>query len=164
MRDLSEDVERLSCLLERSSLTLVTAESCTGGMIAVAMTARAGSSAVFDRGFVTYSNASKTQMLGVPDSVLAAHGAVSEQVATAMARGALERSDAGISVSVTGIAGPSGGSPDKPVGLVYIGLARRDGLKRTTMNRFTGARDSIRFQAARAALCLLIEQMETTPS
>lgn len=160
MPDLSETVARLCALLEKSGTSLVTAESCTGGMIAAAITARPGSSSVFDRGFVTYSNASKTQMLGVPISLLETHGAVSAQVASAMAIGALEHSEAGISVSVTGIAGPSGGSDEKPVGLVYIGLAQRGGPKRTIMNRFTGDRESIRFQTTQAALLLLIEDME----
>lgn len=107
---------------EKAGLRIATAESCTGGMISAALTAIPGSSLVFDRGFVTYSNAAKTEMLGVPPATLAAHGAVSEAVARDMAEGALARSGAGLAVSVTGIAGP-GGSETKPEGRVCFGLA-----------------------------------------
>lgn len=109
---------------ERHRVMLATAESCTGGMIAAALTDIAGSSTVFDRGFVTYSNAAKMDMLGVGQATLAEHGAVSAETAIEMAAGALARSRAGIAVSVTGIAGPGGGSAEKPVGLVWFGLAR----------------------------------------
>src|ERR1700709_1396186 len=102
---------------------LATAESCTGGLIAAALTAIAGSSDVVDRGFVTYSNDAKNQMIGVPMPLIEAFGAVSEEVARAMAEGTLARSRAAIAISVTGVAGPGGGSPDKPVGLVCFGLA-----------------------------------------
>src|SRR5262249_45856777 len=105
---------------------IATAESCTGGLIAATLTEIAGSSDVVDRGFVTYSNEAKSDLLGVPATLIAEHGAVSAEVASAMAAGALNRSRAAIAVAVTGIAGPGGGSPEKPVGLVYIGLARRD--------------------------------------
>lgn len=105
-------------------LMAATAESCTGGMIVAALTDIAGSSDVVDCGFVTYSNAAKTAMLGVPEAVLEAHGAVSRETAIAMAEGALARSRAGIALAVTGIAGPGGGSIDKPVGLVWFGVAR----------------------------------------
>ncbi len=107
-------------------LRLATAESCTGGLIAAVLTSIAGSSAVFERGFVTYSNEAKTELLGVPAAVIAEHGAVSEPVARAMAEGALLRSHADIAVSVTGIAGPDGGSAETPVGLVHFACARRD--------------------------------------
>jgi nicotinamide-nucleotide amidase len=107
-------------------LRLATAESCTGGLIAAVLTSIAGSSAVFERGFVTYSNEAKTELLGVPAGLIAEHGAVSEPVARAMAEGALLRSHADIAVSVTGIAGPDGGSAEKPVGLVHFACARRD--------------------------------------
>ena len=100
---------------------MVTAESCTGGMIAAACTDLAGSSAWFERGFITYSNAAKTELLGVDAALIAEHGAVSEQVARAMAQGAILRSNAQVAVAVTGIAGPSGGSKDKPVGTVWFG-------------------------------------------
>lgn len=104
---------------------IATAESCTGGLVAGLLTAVPGSSAVLERGFVTYSNAAKTEMLGVPADLIARHGAVSEPVARAMAEGALARSEAEVAVAITGIAGPGGGSAQKPVGLVHFGLAVR---------------------------------------
>ncbi|MEZ5841032.1 MAG: CinA family protein [Hyphomicrobiales bacterium] len=110
-----------------AGLKIVTAESCTGGLIAATLTAVAGSSDVVDRGFVTYSNASKTEMLDVPAELIAEHGAVSAPVARAMAVGALARSNADVAVAVTGIAGPGGGSAEKPVGTVHLAAARRDG-------------------------------------
>jgi len=108
-------------------LTLATAESCTGGLIAAILTEVPGSSDVFERGFVTYSNAAKAEMLGVPAELIERHGAVSEEVAQAMARGALAYSRADLAVSVTGVAGPGGGTPAKPVGLVHLAATRRDG-------------------------------------
>lgn len=113
-----------ACLARK--LKIVTAESCTGGLIAGALTENAGSSKVFERGFVTYSNESKQELLGVPAAVIAAHGAVSGEVAEAMANGALERSHAQLALAVTGIAGPDGGTLEKPVGLVQFALAQRD--------------------------------------
>jgi nicotinamide-nucleotide amidase len=113
--------------LRAARLRLATAESCTGGLIAGAVTEIAGSSDVFDRGFVTYSNEAKAEMLGVPAALIATHGAVSPQVAREMAEGALRHSRADIAVAVTGVAGPAGGSPAKPVGLVYLCAARREG-------------------------------------
>ncbi len=130
---------------------LATAESCTGGLIAAALTAVAGSSDVVDRGFVTYSNEAKTELVGVPAELIRRHGAVSEQVARAMAEGALARSRAGIAVSVTGVAGPGGGSAEKPVGLVWFGLARADGACRTDSRIFPGDRAAIRQAAVRHA-------------
>ena len=109
----------------QSGLHIATAESCTGGLIAALLTEIAGSSGVFERGFVTYSNAAKTEMLGVPAAMIEAHGAVSEPVARAMAEGALAHSAADIAIAVTGVAGPGGGSPEKPVGLVHLAVARR---------------------------------------
>jgi len=109
----------------QSGLHIATAESCTGGLIAALLTEIAGSSDVFERGFVTYSNAAKTEMLGVPAAMIEAHGAVSEPVARAMAEGALAHSAADIAIAVTGVAGPGGGSPEKPVGLVHLAVARR---------------------------------------
>lgn len=106
-------------------LTLVTAESCTGGLIAATLTDVPGSSDVVDRGFVTYSNAAKNKVLGVPAAMLKKHGAVSEEVARAMAEGAMKRAGSDLAVSVTGIAGPGGGSPEKPVGLVHFAAARK---------------------------------------
>jgi nicotinamide-nucleotide amidase len=135
---------------------VVTAESCTGGMIAAALTDIPGSSAVLDRGFVTYSNAAKSASLGVDPALIIAHGAVSQPVAAAMAAGALENSYADVAVSVTGIAGPDGGSAEKPVGLVWFGLATKN---ETTTRRivFAGDRGAVRRQATETALDLLLE-------
>lgn len=113
--------------LRAKGLTIVTAESCTGGLISAYLTEVAGSSDVVERGFVTYSNAAKTELLGVPADLIEEHGAVSEEVARAMAEGALKHSGADVSVAVTGIAGPGGGSEEKPVGLVHIAAAKRGG-------------------------------------
>ncbi len=135
---------------------LATAESCTGGMIAAAITDIAGSSDVLDRGFVTYSNAAKSEMLGVDPALIAGHGAVSAEVAAAMALGALARSAADVAVSVTGIAGPGGGSAGKPVGLVWFGLAA--GGEPTTLHMiFPGDRAAVRSAATAKALSLLLQ-------
>ncbi|MEM8772826.1 MAG: CinA family protein [Pseudomonadota bacterium] len=134
-----------------------TAESCTGGMIAAALTDVPGSSAVVDRGFVTYSNEAKTEMLAVPQELFARFGAVSGEVAQAMAQGAILNSRADIAVSVTGIAGPGGGSDGKPVGLVWFGVAREDGFVRTERRVFAvGSRDYVRTKAVETALQLLL--------
>jgi nicotinamide-nucleotide amidase len=125
MTDLSIEANALLDKLKAAGLMVATAESCTGGMIVAALTDIAGSSAVVDRGFVTYSNEAKTEMLGVPANLIATHGAVSEPVALAMAEGALAHSDADIAVSVTGVAGPDGGSEAKPVGTVHFGCSRK---------------------------------------
>jgi nicotinamide-nucleotide amidase len=125
-------------------LLLATAESCTGGLIAAALTEIAGSSDVVDRGFVTYSNAAKAEMLGVPAEMIASYGAVSEPVARAMAEGALQRSNAAVTIAVTGIAGPGGGSPDKPVGTVWLGCACRRDPTITECRVFPGDRSAIR--------------------
>jgi nicotinamide-nucleotide amidase len=124
---LRELVGELLAACQQRKLMLTTAESCTGGMVAAALTAVAGSSAVYERGFVTYSNEAKTEILGVAPSLLEKHGAVSEPVARAMAEGAIAHSRADIAISVTGIAGPGGGTAEKPVGLVHFATARRDG-------------------------------------
>jgi nicotinamide-nucleotide amidase len=134
---------------------LATAESCTGGLVAAALTAIAGSSDVVERGFVTYSNEAKAELLGVPPATLAAHGAVSAETAAAMARGAVGRAPADLAVSVTGIAGPGGGTAIKPVGLVFLGLARRDGRCQTERHVFAGDRAAVRGAALRSALRLL---------
>jgi nicotinamide-nucleotide amidase len=133
-------------------LKLAVAESCTGGLVAALLTEIAGSSDVFDRGFVTYSNEAKQQLLGVPQPTLQTHGAVSEQTAIAMAEGVIAHSQGNIAVSITGIAGPGGGSADKPVGLVYIGMAARDGQGTAERFLFTGTRHIIRMAAVHAAL------------
>lgn len=137
-------------------LTLATAESCTGGLVAGALTAIAGSSRVVECGFVTYSNRAKTALLGVPEATLAAHGAVSEETARAMAEGALARSGADASVSITGIAGPGGGSAEKPVGLVHFAAARKGGAvahRRCTFGDL--GRAEVRRRAVLEALDLL---------
>lgn len=147
-----------SCRLR--GLTLAMAESCTGGLVTAALTAVAGSSDVVERSFVTYSNRAKTEMLGVPDSLLAAHGAVSEPVARAMAEGALAHSAAGLAGAVTGIAGPGGGSKAKPVGLVHMAVARQGMPIRHRREVFPGDRDAVRRQAALTVLEMLREMAE----
>lgn len=138
-------------------MTLATAESCTGGLVAAALTSVAGSSAVLEQGAITYSNAAKTRMLGVPEALIAAHGAVSKPVAEAMAAGARDRAGVDVAVSVTGIAGPGGGSADKPVGLVHFGLATAEGVRHVE-RRFTQQdRQAIRGAATEQALMLLLE-------
>lgn len=138
-------------------LMVAAAESCTGGLIAAALTDVPGSSAVVERGFVTYSNEAKNEMLGVPMSVIARHGAVSGPVARAMAKGALLHSRADIAVAVTGIAGPSGGTARKPVGLVWFGLAAKGGVTRVERRVFAdGSRDFVRTKATETALHLML--------
>ncbi len=124
---LVKEAEALLAACRARGVTLATAESCTGGLIAAILTEVAGSSDVFERGFVTYSNAAKSEALGVPSALIETHGAVSAEVARAMAEGALKNSRADIAVAVTGVAGPGGGTPEKPVGLVHFGAARRGG-------------------------------------
>ena len=134
---------------------LATAESCTGGLVAGALTAVAGSSDVVERGFVTYSNEAKSELLGVPPETIAAHGAVSNETAAAMAEGAVARAPVDLAISVTGIAGPGGGSAAKPVGLVIFGVARRDGPTHTERRVFDGDRSAVRQAALHTALGLL---------
>ena len=140
-------------------LMIATAESCTGGLIAAALTAVPGSSAVLERGFVTYSNAAKTAMLGVPADLIDLHGAVSEPVARAMAAGAVERSGASVSVSVTGVAGPGGGSNDKPVGLVHFGAAGPAEIVHAEHRFGDLGREAIRLESVRVALRLLLDRI-----
>jgi nicotinamide-nucleotide amidase len=140
---------------------LATAESCTGGLVAAALTAIAGSSDVVERGFVTYSNEAKIELLGVPAETLAGHGAVSAQTAAAMARGAVARTPADLAVSIIGIAGPGGGTPQKPVGLVYLGAARRDGACRVERRVFPGDRTAIRDAALLLALQMLQSEAQS---
>lgn len=134
---------------------IATAESCTGGLVAALLTAIPGSSSVLERGFVTYSNAAKTAMLGVPSDLIAAHGAVSEAVARAMAEGALAQSPADVAVAITGIAGPGGGSADKPVGLVHLALAGGAGTHHLERRYGDRGRAGIRRAALEDALGLL---------
>ena len=131
---------------------MATAESCTGGMVAAACTDLAGSSNWFERGFVTYSNDAKTEMLGVDAALIAGHGAVSEEVARAMAQGALRHSRAQAAVAVTGVAGPGGGSADKPVGTVWFGWATPAGVIVSEPRRFDGGRAAIRVATVEHAL------------
>ena len=145
----------LADLLLKNSLFLTTAESCTGGMIAAACTDLAGSSAWFDRGFVTYSNAAKTQMLSIDAALIAQHGAVSEPVARAMAFGAIRHSQAQVSVAVTGVAGPSGGSADKPVGMVWFGFYLK-GMLTSELMRFDGDRAAVRAATVQHAVQRLV--------
>lgn len=140
---------------------IVTAESCTGGLVAAALTGIPGSSRVVERGFVTYSNDAKTEVLGVMPELLMEFGAVSQQTAEAMAIGALEFSRADVAVSITGIAGPTGATPGKPVGLVYLGLANRSGAIFHYSCHFKGDRDDIRLQAVREALKVLMSMATT---
>lgn len=136
---------------------LATAESCTGGLVAAALTAIAGSSDVVERGFVTYSNEAKADLLGVPPTIVAGHGAVSAEAVAAMARGAVTRASVDVAVSIAGVAGPGGGSAEKPVGLVIFGIARRDGACRTERHVFPGDRTAVREAALDHALRLLAE-------
>jgi nicotinamide-nucleotide amidase len=148
---MDELATRLGVRLKAANEILATAESCTGGWAAQVVTSVAGSSAWFDRGFVTYSNAAKEELLGVRTDTLQAHGAVSEETAREMARGALERSKATVAVSITGVAGPAGGTPQKPVGTVCFAWAR-SGAVHSETRRFAGDRESIRRQSVILAL------------
>jgi nicotinamide-nucleotide amidase len=148
---MDELARRLGARLKRANETLATAESCTGGWAAQVVTSVAGSSAWFERGFVTYSNAAKQELLSVRAETLRAHGAVSEETAREMARGALERSQGTIAVSITGVAGPAGGTAEKPVGTVCFAWAR-GGEVRSETHRFAGDRESIRRQSVILAL------------
>lgn len=150
-------IDELARLLTASDLRLVTAESCTGGLIAATLTEIAGSSTWFEGGFVTYRLSAKERMLGVPAALLAREGAVSEPVARAMAEGALARSQADMAVSITGIAGPGGGSIEKPVGLVHFALARKARATQATHRIFGGDRAMVRTLAVEFALELLLD-------
>lgn len=164
---MNDDLETLAAELGAALLArgewLALAESCTGGWLAQAVTAIAGSSAWFDRGFVTYSNAAKTDMLGVSEATLERHGAVSEATARAMAQGALAHSRADWAVAITGVAGPSGGSPDKPVGTVCFAWAAKDGGCEAQIRHFTGDRAAVREQSVRYALQGLSQRLEASP-
>ncbi len=149
-------VEVLSAA-RKAGLTIATAESCTGGLVAGALTAIPGSSDVFDRGFVTYSNQAKSQMLDVPSGLIDIHGAVSAEVAVCMAEGAMKASGAGLTVSVTGIAGPGGGSAAKPVGLVHFAATRTDRPALHREMRFGDiGREAVRLASVRVALEMLL--------
>jgi len=143
---------RLGVRLAATKSMCATAESCTGGLVAGAITAIAGSSGWFERGFVTYSNEAKVEALGVPEATLAGHGAVSEATARAMAEGALARSRANIAVAVTGVAGPGGGSPEKPVGMVCFAWARSGAATAAATHHFPGDRQAVREASVAVAL------------
>jgi len=154
----------LGARLAGRSAMCATAESCTGGLVAGAITDVAGSSVWFDRGFVTYSNEAKMELLGVPEATLAQHGAVSEATARAMAEGALARSRARLAVAITGIAGPGGGSAAKPVGTVCFAWAVRDDATIATTRHFDGDRFAVRRAAVAAALAGLLAAVVTMPA
>ena len=156
---MSDQAQKLSEVLRARGLMMSAAESCTGGLVAAAMTDIAGSSAVFERGFVTYSNEAKQELLGVPEEIIVSHGAVSEECAQAMALGAVQNSHADIAVSLTGIAGPGGGNEGKPVGLVYIAVAYASEVK-VARNIFDGDRTAVRRQSVETALSMLIEALK----
>ena len=150
---------RLLAACEEAGLRLVTAESCTGGLIAGCLTEIAGSSAAVERGYVVYGNQAKEEMLGVPGDLLRSHGAVSEPVAQAMADGALVRSGCGLALAVTGIAGPGGATPTKPVGLVHLAAARQGGALLHRAEVFPGDRTAVRLATVEAALLLGLEAL-----
>jgi nicotinamide-nucleotide amidase len=151
---------RVGAVLLESGGVLATAESCTGGWVSQCLTSVAGSSAWFERGFVTYSNTAKREMLGVEEATLAAHGAVSQPVAVAMAEGALARSRADWALAITGIAGPDGGAPGKPVGTVCFAWSARETGTSVETRHFSGDRRAIRAQAVARALAGLLERLE----
>ena len=153
--ELREAAEHALAVCRKKGLKVVTAESCTGGLIAAALTAISGSSDVVDRAFITYSNEAKREMIGVPWDAILGHGAVSEYVARAMAGGALSRSNAQIAVSVTGVAGPRGGSAEKPVGLVHFGALRAGHESIAERHVFPGDRDNIRRLTVLTALAMV---------
>ena len=158
-----DDIDRLARKVVEAATArgraIATAESCTGGLVSGALTAIAGSSAVVERGFVTSSNAAKAELLGVPAELIDRHGAVSEPVARAMAQGALVHSAAAVSVAVTGIAGPGGGSPDKPVGLVHFAAAGPGGLMHVEHRFGDIGREAVRLGSVGVALDLLLDRI-----
>lgn len=156
-RDQTQAAAAVIAAARAGGLHIATAESCTGGLIAAALTSVAGSSDVVDRGFVTYSNAAKIELLGVPADLIAVKGAVSREVAVAMAEGVLKNSPADVAIAVTGIAGPGGGSPQKPVGLVHIAAARRGGARLHEEKRFGDiGREAVREATVQVALEMML--------
>ena len=152
-------LQTLGDTLRARGAMLVTAESCTGGLIAATCTSVAGSSDWFERGFVTYSNTAKTEMLDVPAALIAQHGAVSAEVARAMAEGALVHSSADLAVAVTGIAGPAGAVPGKPVGTVWLAVARRGAAAQAELLQLGGDRTAVREQTVVRALQRLVDEL-----
>jgi nicotinamide-nucleotide amidase len=153
-------VGRLAAALGARAATIVTAESCTGGLVAAACTSRPGSSAWFERGLVTYSNAAKTELLGVPAPLIDAHGAVSAEVARAMAEGAIACTPATFAVAVTGVAGPDGGTATKPVGTVWIATCERGRAADAVLLHAEGDRAAVRARSVVRALERLLERVE----
>ncbi|MBM3549452.1 MAG: CinA family protein [Alphaproteobacteria bacterium] len=141
--------------LRQRRLKVATAESCTGGLIAASLTEIAGSSDVVDRGFITYSNEAKSELLGVHADLIGKHGAVSEEVARAMAEGAIARSRADVAIAVTGIAGPGGATPTKPIGLVHLAVARRGGKVLHERHVFAGDRKQVRIATVERSFAML---------
>ena len=156
-----EDAPALIQKLTASNQTLSTVESCTGGLLFGYLTAVPGASAVLERGFITYSNQAKQEMVGVTANTLAAFGAVSQQTAEEMAKGGCQIARTDLSISLTGIAGPSGGSAEKPVGLVWISAFRKDGIQQTERHLFTGDRKQIRTSACTHAISLLLRLLSS---
>ena len=163
-RELRKLATRVLASCRARGLKIATAESCTGGLVAAVLTEIAGSSDVFDRGFVTYSNEAKRELLGVPAATLKRHGAVSAETAAAMAKGALKHSVADVAIAITGIAGPGGGSKEKPVGLVYFAAASRNGRLVEHSRRYGKiGRGQVRQRSVTEALRLLRLLAETNP-
>ena len=155
---------KIGSALARQGLMLASAESCTGGWLGQTITSIAGSSAWYERGFITYTDISKREMLGVSSTTLEQYGAVSEEIAYEMAEGAIARSHAQVSVAVTGIAGPGGGTAKKPVGMICFAWIIKDGLARTETRYFSGSREEIRQQAVAGALQGVIDLLHGIPS
>lgn len=153
--DLIEEARRLAERLCSQRVTVATAESCTGGLLSALLTEIPGSSAFFTHGFVTYANEAKTSLLGVDPVLIGIHGAVSEPVARAMAEGALQAANSALALAITGIAGPGGGTKQKPVGTVHMALAVRNGATRHALHHFSGDRSEVRLAAVRAAMAMV---------
>ncbi len=154
--ELLADARKVIDVCREAGLKIATVESCTGGLLAGALTSIAGSSEVVERGFVTYSNEAKSEQVGVPGALIDAHGAVSEEVARAMAEGGIAQSRADLAIAITGIAGPDGGTPAKPIGLVHIAGARDGGETLHLARVFSGDRDDVRLASVSAGLGLLL--------
>lgn len=157
MENLKQKAEELLTICKTKKILVATAESCTGGMVSSAITDIPGSSEIFDRGFITYSNEAKMEMLGVQAEIIDKYGAVSKETAIAMAEGAIKKSRADISVSITGIAGPGGGSDEKPVGLIYFGFSGRKMAAKHEKHIFDGNRQQVRQKATLQAIEILIK-------
>jgi len=162
--ELLGEIEDLITAFRRRGWRVATAESCTGGLIAAGLSEVPGASHVLECGLVTYSNAAKQQLLGVPGNLIASVGAVSAEVAEAMAVGALAHSEADVAISATGIAGPGGATPNKPVGLVFLGATRRGGPARHERHVFPGDRTAVRLATVEAAIALLLRLSDEEPS